>query len=76
MVDMRKEYPSQTENRRQWQLDTIRENQWAVYRLLGDILDDTPIGARRTLSSMHKSDRDAILQENGILTSEQIELLK
>ncbi len=40
-------------------------------------MDDPDIlGARGTLEYMHKGDRDAILQPNGILTKEQIEALK
>ena len=82
MVDMRKEFPSQTENRRQWILDTVRANQLDVWRILHGVTsktypDDMNLNrARDVLRDMHKSDRDAILQPNGILTDEQIELLK
>ena len=77
MVDMRKEFPSQTENRRQWQLDTVRANQDNVRTLLYMLSEPEDIFvAKNILADMHKSDRDAILQPNGILTDEQIELLK
>ncbi len=75
----KKEFPSQTENRKQWILDTVRANQEDVSDILKAFhctwKDDIP-WAKILLSEMHKSDRDALLQPNGILTSEQIELLK
>ena len=82
MVDMRKEFPSQTDNRRQLILDTVRANQLDVWRILHGVTsktypDDMNLNrARDVLRDMHKSDRDAILQPNGILTDEQIEMLK
>ena len=77
MVDMRKEFPSQTENRRQWQLDTVRANQDNVRTLLYMLSEPEDIFvAKNILADMHKSDRDAILQPNGILTDSQIEMLK
>ena len=78
MVDMRKEFPSQTENRRQLILDTVRANQFSVRLILEYMLMTNPdiLGARGTLAGMHKSDRDAILQPNGILTDSQIDMLK
>ena len=71
----KKDTPAQARERLQWQLDTVRVNQTVVYRLLGMILDGEIVHPRRTLANMHKNDRDALLQPNGILTSEQIELL-
>ena len=77
-----KEFPSQTENRRQWILDVVRENQDKVLDLLTALVSDSihdevrPDVAKYVLNGMHKSDRDALLQPNGILTDEQIELLK
>jgi len=73
-----KEFPSQTENRRQWILDTVRANQYLVGLMLVDLdTEDQHIDeAKLTLSEMHKGDRDALLQPNGILTDAQIELLK
>ena len=87
MVDMskfsgKKEFPSQTENRRQWILDTVRANQLDVWRILHGVTsktypDDMNLNrARDVLRDMHKSDRDAILQPNGILTDSQIDMLK
>lgn len=63
-------------HRCQWQLDVIRENQSVVEDLLFCLRDGVPNRAKAMLSVMHKNDRDALLQENGILTSSQIELLK
>jgi hypothetical protein len=78
MADMRKEFPSQTENRKQWIIDVVRENQEDVLGILGALLDDPQdIGwAKVTVADMHKSDRDALLLPNGILTDEQLELLQ
>ena len=79
----KKEFPSQTENRRQWILDVVRENQDKVLDILTVFNSDDDWFsenmaevAKYVLDGMHKSDRDAILQPNGILTDEQIELLK
>ena len=71
-----KEFPSQTENRRRWILDTVRANQGDVLEILDMLLMDDITGAKSQLRSMHKNDRDAILQKGGILTDAQIELLK
>ena len=71
----KKEFPSQTENRRQWILDTVRANQDTVCAIL-DALDlGEPEYVKGILADMHKMDRDAILQPGGILTDDQIELL-
>ena len=76
MVDMRKEFPSQTENRRQLILDVIRENQLEVRSMLQCFEINEPRAARIILMDMHKQDRDALLHPNGIFTNEQIEALK
>ena len=73
----KKEFPSQTKNRERWILDVVRENQEDVCTLLL-YLDDNPDmmrAAKDVLDGMHKQDRDAILQPNGILTDEQIKAL-
>ena len=77
-MDMSKEFPSQTENRRQWILDTIRANQEIVCSVLLYLGDNPDMmrQAKKNLDQMHKQDRDAILQPGGILTDEQIEMLK
>ena len=73
----KKEFPSQTENRRKWILDTVRANQFEVWKMLEWILDDGHfMQARYILDEMHKMDRDALLQPGGILTDEQIKLLE
>ena len=80
MTDMskfsgKKEFPSQTKNRERWILDTVRANQLDVAAILNRV-QNAPSKAKYILTSMHKGDRDALLQPNGILTDEQIELLK
>ena len=73
-----KDTPAQKRERLQWIVDVIRNNQEDVCSLLL-YLDENPDmmrAAKDVLNGMHKQDRDALLQENGILTSEQIELLK
>lgn len=80
MADMskygKKEFPSQTENRKQWILDTVRANQDDVVLLLERCIDEDWAGATFELNLMKPMDRDALLQPNGILTNKQIELLK
>ena len=81
MADMtefsgKKEFPSQVENRRQWIIDVVRENQVDIAEILWDMQDKDGDYAADILCRMKPMDRDAILQPNGILTPEQIELLK
>lgn len=61
----------------QWQIDVIRENQLSTKLILEYMNMTNPdiLGARGTLDSMYTSDRLALLQEGGILTSAQIEIL-
>ncbi len=81
MADMSKfskDTPAQARERLQWIVDVIRNNQEDICTLLL-YLDENPDMmrvAKDVLDGMHKSDRDALLQENGILKPEQIELLK
>jgi len=81
MADMWKftkksEFPAQTRERLQWILDVVRENQSDVTEIIDMVRDGEAEYAKDILANMHKSDRDALLQPNGILTDEQIELLK
>ena len=79
MADMRKEFPSQTENRRQWILDTVRANQEVVALMLHNLvvnMNGNVDVAKWAIADLKKMDRDAILQPDGILTQEQIEMLK
>lgn len=87
MADMslfskKKEFPSQTENRKQWILDTIKANQSDVASILFSLHwkkwrgGDNYRNARHILEGMYKQDRDALLLPGGILTDEQIERLK
>ena len=69
------EFPSQTENRRAWQLDTIRANQRVVALLLEDVGMGSWGAARARLKAMYKLDRDAILQPGGIFELEQLDKL-
>ena len=72
----KKEFPSQTENRKQWILDTVRANQQPVGELLRKLERGYYRPAKDLLKGLRKMDRDAILQPKGILTDEQIERLK
>ena len=81
MADMskfKKTTPGQDSHRRQWILDVVRENQAIVSELLCDIAygESGVPSAKQILSGMHKNDRDALLQEGGILYPDQIEMLK
>ena len=72
------EFPAQGRERYVHIVDTIRENQEDVCTLLL-YLDENPDmmrAAKDVLDGFNKMDRDAILQPGGILTDEQIELLK
>ena len=71
-----KEFPSQTENRKQWIIDAIRTNQGKVFLILKALYGNNWFTARNVLDSMQKMDRDAILQPGGILTNEQLGMLK
>ena len=71
----KKEFPSQTENRRQWVLDTVRANQLPFINILGGLLGDEHQWSQKTFNSLHKQDRDALLVPGGVLTDEQIEVL-
>lgn len=80
MADMsqfskKSEYPSQTENRRQWILDVVRENQGDVANLLVRAQQEQWIAAKSILNGTEKMDRDALLQPGGILTEDQIRKL-
>ena len=70
------EFPSQTENRRKWILDTVRANQMVVINLLMALHDQIEVSAETIFNQMNKMDRDALLQPGGILTDEQIKLLE
>lgn len=79
----RSEFPSQTVNRLQWQLDAIRANQsdvasilfWLTYRgkLAGSATREQR--AREIYWGMYKHDRDGLTRPGGIFTDEQIEVL-
>ena len=65
------EFPSQSENRRVWILDTIKENQAVV----SELLSAADAGEFKTcaylLDSMYKTERDALMLDEGIFTREQ-----
>ena len=77
---IKKEFPSQTENRKQWIIDTVKANQEEVAIILHG-LQTGPLGwlmpsaAKWAFQSLHKQDKDALLLPNGILTVKQIEEL-
>ena len=81
MAQFSKDSKAQARERLQWILDVVREHQDKTLDILTaligeDIPDKSRVKvAKWILSGMHKNDRDAILQENGILTPRQIELL-
>ncbi len=75
---MRKEFPSQTENRKQWIIDMVRNNQvdvWMILQGLTGCHEEIYHEAHKTVWAMHRHDRDALLQPGGVLTNEQIEIL-
>ncbi len=74
-MDMKKEFPSQTENRKQWIIDSVRANQHKVGNILLHLYASLPEYAREMFVLLHKHDQDALLLPGGILTDEQIEIL-
>ena len=77
-MDMRKEFPSQTNNR--WRLiaETVRENQSDVWRILmniNSVRSKFRDRAIRIFNEMHKQDQKALLEHGGILTDAQIQIL-
>ncbi len=66
------EFPAVTRGRAQWIVDTIKANQETTIKLLGFVSKKHYEAARMLLLTMHKSDRDALLQDTGILTRVQI----
>jgi len=78
LFSKKKEFPSQTENRKQWILDTIKANQSDVASILFSLHwkkwkgGDCYTNARHILEGMYPQDRDALLLPGGILTDEQI----
>ena len=75
---MKKEFPSQTKNREKWIIETVRENQCDVWRILMNInsvrakFRDRAI---RIFNEMYKNDREALLVRGGIFSDVQIEIL-
>lgn len=81
MTDMsgfskKSEFPSQIENRKQWILDVVRANQETVSELMRKVGLGYYRPAKDMLRGLRRMDRDALLQEGGIFTNEQIERLK
>ena len=74
-LSTKKEFPSQTENRKQWIIDAVRNNQEDVSHILFCVAVEEWDAAKGGLSILHKHDQDALLLPNGILTDEQIEIL-
>jgi len=71
------EIPSQGRHRALNIIDSVRENQisvgWILHWMQGSATYDLAIDE---ISEMKKHDRDALLVSGGILTDEQIEVLK
>ncbi len=80
MTDMtayaKRQTPGQKIHRLEWILETVRANQRPVSGILLYFHDGLIDNAKHELSCMYGLDRQALLQPNGILTTEQIELLK
>ena len=72
----KKDTPAQARERLQWILDVVRENQGHVVQILELIWAGEDKMAQGLFDDLYRTERDALLQPNGILTSEQIELLK
>lgn len=66
------EMPAQTENRRWWILETVREHQGITAGLLSAAIDDNYELCRQLLKGLDSNDRRALLQSEGILTDQQI----
>lgn len=70
------EFPAQGRERYKQIVDVVREHQKEVGVLLTNISFRRLSTAKQVVADMHKNDRDALLQEGGILTDSQIEALK
>lgn len=66
------EMPAQTENRRWWILDVVREHQDIAAAVIAAALDEDYNLCRQLLGGLHGNDRRALLQSEGILTDQQI----
>jgi hypothetical protein len=67
------EMPAQTENRRWWILDVVREHQSTASGLLSAAMSEDYELCRQLLRGLHGNDRRALLQPEGILTDQQID---
>ncbi len=72
---LKKEFPAQAKNRRQWCLDAVRANQADVTDILRSMVQDDGGYAIVVFNGLHKADRDALTIEDGIFTPEQIAVL-
>ena len=72
MSPLKKEFPSQVENRKQWILDTVRGNP-VTQAFLIQIWGEQLRKAQDILDGMQRMDRDALLQPGGVLTNDEIE---
>ncbi len=66
------EFPSQTENRRWWVLDVVREHQSVAAAVLTAAVEEDYELCRQLLGGLHGNDRHALIQSEGILTDDQI----
>lgn len=74
-VPMLKSTPGQERGRDRWILDTVRANQLAVSLILDYLIDEDWTAITFELGLLNKGDRDALLQPNGIFTSDQLKKL-
>ena len=72
MSKFKKEFPSQTKNRRIWVQDSIRGNPVAQTFLML-VWKQKFKKARVILNKMYGMDRTALLQPGGVLTKDEIE---
>jgi len=76
MTKISKDFPAQKRERYKWIVDTVRENQLNVIKIIDYLIDNEPDIARDVfIHDMHKHDRDALLVQGGILTESQIKIL-
>lgn len=81
MADMsqftgKKEFPSQALNRLVWIIETIRENQGVAAEIIRAASESQWDTCRLMLDSLYGTERDAMLNLQGVLTPEQIAAIK
>ena len=75
-VHAKRQTPGQKIHRLEFTLDAVRANQRKSGWILVNLSNDDPTAAVVILDTMYGGDQQALLMSGGILTDEQIELLK